>query len=173
AAGRGARRAIDIQLARELLQRDELGRVGDRVERVSRSEHPNAGCGGHELLQRLDARRTVQPPGAVDDVSCPVALLHGLHAIDRSRSPGRACASAVIDTPLRPARAGEIAAPSEAETTARPAPGTPARRIRNNGVSARFAAARRTAFSLEPDGEVGSCAGDCSRATGRASAWRA
>ncbi len=78
AAGQGhrARGVVDDHVGRQPVQGEQLGRVGDVVERVPRAEHPQPAGPGDQLPHLVQGRRPVQGGGPVGVVPGPVPLAH-------------------------------------------------------------------------------------------------
>jgi hypothetical protein len=78
-SGRAADRAggvIDGYGGGQSVERNELGRVGNRVERVPRAQHPHPAGRGDDLLNLLERRRVMQTLSAVFVVAGPVRRGH-------------------------------------------------------------------------------------------------
>ena len=78
-SGRAADRAcrvVDRDVGAQIVEADEFGRVGDRVERVARAEHSHLPRRGDNLLNLLDRRRPMKTLSAVFVVAGPVGRGH-------------------------------------------------------------------------------------------------
>ena len=80
--------AVDDDVGRQAVERDELGRVGDVAERVARAQRVHARRARHDRAQLVERRRSVQRGGAVDVVAGPVGELP-CQARPRARSMRR------------------------------------------------------------------------------------